>query len=327
MEYEKLCRAVEARLHREMHTPADFDYLSEQLLKKTGSSVSSTTLMRLWGYRPSVMVRMSTLDILARFIGYEDYTHFNSAHADGAGDGDPEVPADEDGEEHKETSALFPFRWWLVACAIIIVLAAIVLFLARRSSAGGPRESSFSTSTSLTGDERCEASEGKHFITKLSEVSCYRKYFIHTRRDRRGVLGICGRHLASTYGIALFYRCEEPSPFAIIGHEGAYYLYSVQEDRFVNVLLYLTNEPLRGDFGPKTWCAWDVREEHDCFVIDFKSASRVYTLNVNAGEGMILDVYGTTIGAYDDGNLFTLEDAGPFDPTEAFRMLKNDEWE
>ena len=74
MEYEKLCRAVEARLHREMHTPADFDYLSDQLQKKTGSSVSSTTLMRLWGYRPSVMVRMSTLDILARFIGYEDYT-------------------------------------------------------------------------------------------------------------------------------------------------------------------------------------------------------------------------------------------------------------
>lgn len=54
----------------------DFDYLSEKILAKTHETVSSNTLMRLWGYRESVNARRSTLDILARFVGSEDYAHF-----------------------------------------------------------------------------------------------------------------------------------------------------------------------------------------------------------------------------------------------------------
>ncbi|MBR1683344.1 MAG: hypothetical protein IJ700_08365 [Bacteroidaceae bacterium] len=65
------------------------------------------------------------------------------------------------------------------------------------------------------------------------------------------------------------------------------------------------------------------REEHDCLVFDFRCRSRVYTLNINAGEGMIMDIYGTAIGAFDDGNLFTLEDVEPFDVTEALRCLEH----
>lgn len=312
MEYEKLCHAIEQQLNREMHTPADFDYLSEQLLKKTGSSVSSTTLMRIWGYRPSVTVRVSTLDILARFIGYEDYTHFKSASEADAGDDLPQAePTHDTEEETGHQSTHHRLAWWLAALAAIAVLAAC---LWAYRSGWHRRESDLPADTALV--------QG-HFITQMSQLSNDRKYLIHTRQDRRGVLGTCGRHLASTYGIALFYRCEEPSPFALIRHDGAYFLFSVQEDRFVNALLYLTNEPLRRDFGDQNWCAFNLRPERGCFVLDFKAGEHVYTLNVNAGEGMIMDIYGTQTGAFDDGNLFMLEDIGSFDPTEAFALLQS----
>lgn len=318
MEYEKLCRAVEVRLHREMHTPADFDYLSDQLQKKTGSSVSSTTLMRLWGYRPSVMVRMNTLDILARFIGYEDYTHFHRAKMEGApvtgetaAEESAEQESEAEGEEMTVKKRHSRVRWGWAMAAVVVVLAVVGGLLYNNGLL-----------THEVVSERTET-EARHFISKLSEVRSDRKYLIHTRKDRRGILGICGRHLASTYGMALFYRSEEPAPFALIKHGGSYYLYSVPEDRFVNVLLYLTDEPLRGDFGEKDWCAWELREEHDCLVFDFRGRSRVYTLNINAFDGMIVDNFGTAIGAFDDGNLFTLEDVGPFDTTEAMRCLEH----
>lgn len=306
MEYEKLCRAVEEQLHREMHTPADFEYLSEQLLKKTGSSISSTTLMRLWGYRPSVTVRMSTLDILARFIGYEDYTHFTRACMEGEVQDDttPVVEEETKGTHHRNRHLFI-----VAALAIIVVCAGLFIVYKIHSSKQTEPDS-----------EQTQHPQ-PHFITHLSELSNHRKYLIHTRRDRRGVLGICGRHLASTYSIARFYRSEEPSPFALIQYEGNYYLYSVQADRFVNVLLYLTNEPLRQDFGEKNWCAFDIRPERGGFVFDFKSNTRKYTLNVNAGDGMIIDDWGASISTYDDGNLFSLEDVGSFDPTEAMTLL------
>ena len=38
--------------------------------------VSASTLMRLWGYRQGVATRQSTLDILARYLGYADYVMF-----------------------------------------------------------------------------------------------------------------------------------------------------------------------------------------------------------------------------------------------------------
>lgn len=288
MEYEKLCRAVEQHLHREMHTPADFEYLSEQLLNQTGSSVSSATLMRLWGYRPSVPPRVSTLDILARFIGYNDYTQFSAENNV------------EESVEKKRRS----YKKVAVGAAIAVALLAVsVLFYIMMSN------------------QRQEHPK-PHYITRLSELSNNRQYLIHTRKKRRGTLGICIRHLASTYKIARFYHCNKPSPFALIQHEGNFYLFSIRDDRFINILKYLTNQPLRRDFGETNWCAFDIRQERECLVIDFKSTTGIYTLNVNADDGLIVDDWGTATGIYDDGNLFMLEDVGPFDPTVALTMLQ-----
>lgn len=295
MEYEKLCRAVEQHLHRGMHTPTDFDYLSERILSKTGSSVSSATLMRLWGYRPSVTVRMSTLDILARFIGYNDYTHFCTENPD-----EEEDPAS---APASDTRRRWPrYMWPAVAMAVIVVLASVVGFY-------------------MKGNSQPQEQQQPKYITNLSELKNNRYYLIHTRERRRGSLGICGRHLGATFESAVLFHCKKPSPFAIIRHEGSFYLFSVEMGRFVNILNYLTDEPLRKDFGERNWCAFDIRQEKNSFVFDFKSTTNVYTLNVAAFDGIIIDDWGTANGFYDDGNLFSLEDAGPFDPTEALSYL------
>lgn len=293
MVYEKLCRAIEQQLHREMHTPADFDYLSEKIMERTGSSVSTATLMRLWGYRPSVAVRMSTLDILARFIGYNDYTHFRAENR-------------EEGAESKNGQGKSSTRH---RSLLLFVTAAAVLLLV-----------SFLLLHTIKGGKRQEQPQ-PHYITSLSELSNNRQYLIHTRKKHRGSLGICGRHLGTTFDKAVLYRCNEASPFALIQNEGCFYLFSVQEGCFVNVLNYLTKTPLRRDFGERDWCAFNLRPERGGFVFDFKSATGIYTLNVAAFDGIIIDDWGTTNGVYDDGNLFMLEDAGPFDPKEAFSLF------
>ncbi len=295
MEYEKLCRAVEQHLHREMHTPADFEYLSEKILGKTGDAVSSTTLMRLWGYRrPSGNVRVSTLDILARFIDYEDYTHFRTEAEKDSGTLTTPSPTEKAGKGY--------VRWIIGMLLALLVAVVLSLFYFHR-----PQEQS-----------------QPRYITHLSELKNNRQYLIHTREQRRGSLGICGRHLGATFDKAVLFHCDKASPFAIIQHEGNYYLFSIQKGRFVNILNYLTDEPLRKDFGKKNWCAFDIHQEKFGFVFNFKSTNNTYTLNVAAFDGIINDDWGTTNGIYDDGNQFTLEDIGPFDPTEALSYLIQD---
>lgn len=310
MEYEKLCRAVERELHREMRTPQDFDYLSEQVMKRLSESVSTTTLMRLWGYRPSVKTRYSTLDILSRFIGFEDYTQFLAAQ-----------PSESDSEEHLEAcdvqDAPSPalsvsvgasgsrHRWrWVVLLVLVVAVGMGAAYFFYPSHHTVPQPV---------------------FLDSLGQVSNNRQYYIHTRHDQRGLLGINSHQLASTYDEARHYRCDTASTFALIRYEDSFYLYSVLYRRFINVLLAATDDPLRPGYVEKGWCAIDLHIEEEHFVIDFwdnHDAGRVFTLNVNGGNGLIITDWGTMNGVYDDGNLFRLEDAGPFDPSEALQMLR-----
>ena len=74
---QQLRQGVEEAIDTKMRTPKDFDTLSERIYRKTHKRVSSSTLKRFWGYLSSVSVpRLSTLDILAQFIGYADYESF-----------------------------------------------------------------------------------------------------------------------------------------------------------------------------------------------------------------------------------------------------------
>ena len=62
-----------------MCTPKDFDTLAQYVFNETGSLLSPTTLKRLWGYlreKEQQTPRLTTLNILSRYIGYIDYATF-----------------------------------------------------------------------------------------------------------------------------------------------------------------------------------------------------------------------------------------------------------
>ena len=55
----------------------DFDEFSLYLRKTQEESVSTSTLKRLWGYvGDSHLPRLQTLDILARYLGHDDFKQF-----------------------------------------------------------------------------------------------------------------------------------------------------------------------------------------------------------------------------------------------------------
>ena len=99
MQYEELCREVERQLQFQPKARTDFDYVAEKVHTKTKETVSANTLMRLWGYRESVNARRSTLDILSRYVGYEDYAHFVAARG---------VKEEEEEEKEKEKTLSDP---------------------------------------------------------------------------------------------------------------------------------------------------------------------------------------------------------------------------
>ena len=74
---EQLREAIENEVGRKMKTPKDFDYLSEAIGRQLHEHISSTTLKRMWGYLAEpVTPRISTLDILAQFLGHADWDAF-----------------------------------------------------------------------------------------------------------------------------------------------------------------------------------------------------------------------------------------------------------
>lgn len=65
-----------------MLTPRDFDTLSDAIFRRMHIQVSATTLKRIWGYIDEpVRPRRSTLDVLARFVGYPDFRRFEAGLA------------------------------------------------------------------------------------------------------------------------------------------------------------------------------------------------------------------------------------------------------
>ena len=75
----QLCRDIERALGRPLCTPKDFQQLSERIYGRLHVMVSPTTLKRIWGYvDETVKPRESTLGLLARFIGYNDWADYCS---------------------------------------------------------------------------------------------------------------------------------------------------------------------------------------------------------------------------------------------------------
>lgn len=78
-DYAALCRQVEATAGETIETAKQFEDLSQKIFDRTGVLLSPTTLKRIWKYLDEpVNPRRSTLDVLARFCGWRDYSDFIS---------------------------------------------------------------------------------------------------------------------------------------------------------------------------------------------------------------------------------------------------------
>lgn len=74
---ESLKKDVEKVMGAPLASPKDFIRLSEAIYKQIHVQLSSTTLKRIWGYLDEAVVpRISTLNILAQFLGYNSLTSY-----------------------------------------------------------------------------------------------------------------------------------------------------------------------------------------------------------------------------------------------------------
>ena len=70
---------VEARYGHPLKTSRDFEQLSEAINGSQHQHVSATTLKRMWGYiNEPVTPRLSTLHILARYVGAADFNDYRA---------------------------------------------------------------------------------------------------------------------------------------------------------------------------------------------------------------------------------------------------------
>ena len=78
-EIEELKSLVEKKFKRILSTTTDFEEFSIELKRKVSKEISSSTLKRIWGYvNDSHKTRKFTLDILANYIGHENFDSFVS---------------------------------------------------------------------------------------------------------------------------------------------------------------------------------------------------------------------------------------------------------
>lgn len=69
---------VSRRYGKRIETATDFSKLSETILDSKAGYISPSTLKRFWGYVRDNYTnkRQSTLDTLARYIGYDNFRHY-----------------------------------------------------------------------------------------------------------------------------------------------------------------------------------------------------------------------------------------------------------
>lgn len=67
-------RRIRAMVGLDMSRSADYDVLSQAIRDRTKENLLVNTLKRLFGFKTDKVVpRLSTMDIIAQYLGYEDY--------------------------------------------------------------------------------------------------------------------------------------------------------------------------------------------------------------------------------------------------------------
>ncbi len=151
-------------------------------------------------------------------------------------------------------------------------------------------------------------------IKNIEQLSNSKAYIIHTQKEARGSLGVANGHLASTNENAVGFTCDKPGLFSIIKYNDAYYLFSIDDSR------YITNTGEETEYpGKEGEHALSLYKQGEDFVFDFSATGN--TLNVNRDPGIVVNDYGTANGQFDEGNLFTIEEVGDFEPDKAIAMF------
>lgn len=75
--YDTLKKMVEESVGQTIQQPSDFSLLRDKINERCNESLSVSTLKRFWGYvRSYDTVRVSTLNILSRFVGFASWDDF-----------------------------------------------------------------------------------------------------------------------------------------------------------------------------------------------------------------------------------------------------------
>lgn len=95
---QRLCDTIEVKLGYGMNSPTEFRSAAESISVKTGRSISSTTLMRIWGYLRDTGANYTpttySLSTLAIFLGYLDFGRYSAR-----GTNDDKFQAENPGQE------------------------------------------------------------------------------------------------------------------------------------------------------------------------------------------------------------------------------------
>ena len=135
---ERLREAIEMAVDRKMKTPKDFDFLAGQIFDKLHENVSPSTLKRIWGYLAVTSApRISTLDLLAQFVDYEDWDSFCRQ------DEQPSEPQPSEGQKPRNSRRRFAIIWISIALVAVIVVTSMLVFSPSPKPEKNPKESKY----------------------------------------------------------------------------------------------------------------------------------------------------------------------------------------
>lgn len=134
----RLREEIESVVGRKMKTPKDFDFLAGQIFDKLHENVSSTTLKRIWGYlsEPSTP-RLSTLDLLAQFVGHQDWDAFCSQ------DSQPLEALPLEGQKPRISKRKSTFVWTSIALAALAIITLVLAFSRSSKPEQNPKDNKY----------------------------------------------------------------------------------------------------------------------------------------------------------------------------------------
>ena len=125
---EKCRRLIEEKLawgNSETWQSADFENLSDRIFEETGSMISSSTLKRIWGkVQYNSKPNMATLNVLARFIGFQTWRAFIAAGS--------QMVTEEVNKPATKPGYKISIRWLLAGTAVLL-LSIVILSLLKKT--------------------------------------------------------------------------------------------------------------------------------------------------------------------------------------------------